>query len=158
MAKIDDAATGWVAELKALVDACRALRGEMAISPAQRLPLVAVGNATRLETFAPYLQALAKLSAVEIAASLPAGSIAPVQVVGEARLMLKVEIDVAAERERMDKEIARVQGEVTKAQAKLGNASFVERAPQAVVAQERERLAGFESTLARLVEQRVRLG
>jgi valyl-tRNA synthetase len=56
-------------------------------------------------------------------------------------------------RERIGKEIARVQGEVTRATAKLGNASFVERAPAAVVAQERERVAGFEATLVRLNEQ-----
>ncbi len=157
-ARIDETAESWCTELKAMVDACRALRGEMGISPAQRLPLVAVGDSARLATIAPYLQALAKLSAVEIASSLPQESVAPVQVVGETRLMLKVEIDLAAERERMDKEIARVGGEIGKAAAKLGNAGFVERAPPAVVAQERERLAGFEATLSRLREQRARLG
>ncbi|MCL4747691.1 MAG: class I tRNA ligase family protein, partial [Burkholderiaceae bacterium] len=156
--KIDEAAESWTAELKALVDACRALRGEMGISPAQRMPLVAVGDSARLAAFAPYLQALAKLSVVEIAQSLPKASVAPVQVVGDTRLMLKVEIDLAAERERMDKEIARVAGEIGKASAKLANASFVERAPPAVVGQERERLAGFEATLSRLREQRARLG
>ena len=82
---------------------------------------------------------------------------APVQIVGNNRLMLEVEIDLAAERERVNKEITRIEGEVTRAQAKLGNASFVERAPAAVVAQERERVAGFEGTLARLREQLTKL-
>ena len=67
--------------------------------------------------------------------------------------MLHVEIDVAAERERLGKEVARLEGEVARARGKLGNASFVERAPAEVVAQERERLVGFEATLGKLREQ-----
>lgn len=89
---------------------------------------------------------------------LPAGSVAPAQIVGDTRLMLKIEIDVDAERQRLDKEIARVEGEIRKAEAKLGNASFVERAPAAVVEQERGRVAVFAATLERLREQRARLG
>jgi valyl-tRNA synthetase len=72
--------------------------------------------------------------------------------------MLQVEIDVGAERDRLDREIERVRTEFNRAQGKLGNAGFVDRAPPAVVAQERERLAGFETTLARLIEQRGKLG
>jgi valyl-tRNA synthetase len=69
----------------------------------------------------------------------------------------RIEVDLAAERERLGKEIARLEGEITKAQAKLSNASFVERAPAAVVAQEKERLAGFVSTLEKVREQYSRL-
>ena len=79
-------------------------------------------------------------------------------VAGETRLALHVEIDVAAERERLTKEVARLQGEIDKANARLGNESFVARAPAAVVAQERERLDGFSQNLSRLKEQLVRLG
>ncbi|MEK9719874.1 MAG: valine--tRNA ligase, partial [Quisquiliibacterium sp.] len=111
-----------------------------------------------LSDIAPYLQALAKLSAVQIVPALPAGSVAPVQIVGDFQLMLKVQIDVAAERERLGKEVARLKGEIAKANGKLGNASFVERAPAAVVEQERERLAGFETSLARVREQLAKLG
>ncbi len=151
--RIDVVAEGWVTRLRALVDACRALRGEMEVSPAQRLPLVAVGERAELTGFAPYLAALAKLSEVEIADALPQGSIAPVQIVGTSSLMLKVEIDVAAERERLAKEVARVKGEIGKAEAKLANENFVARAPAAVVDQERERLVAFEATIAKLEEQ-----
>ena len=71
--------------------------------------------------------------------------------------MLKIEVDVAAERERLGKEIARLENEIRKAEGKLGNDSFVERAPAAVVAQEKERLAGFTGTLAKVREQYERL-
>ncbi|THF58610.1 valine--tRNA ligase [Pseudothauera rhizosphaerae] len=155
--RLNAAAEGKVAELKQLVYACRNLRGEMGISPAQRLPLVAAGDAAALRPFVPYLAGLAKLADVELVPDIPADALAPVAVVGETRLMLKVEIDLAAERERLGKEIARLEGEIAKAEGKLGNASFVERAPAAVVAQERERLAGFRSTLETLRPQLAKL-
>ena len=157
--KIDEAAERWVAELKAMIDACRALRGEMSVSPAQKVPLVASGEgdaAQALATHAPYLQALARLSGVEIVAALPQDAMAPVQIVGPWRLMLRIEVDVAAERERLGKEVARLEGEIRKAEAKLANAGFVERAPATVVAQERERLVGFGEQLARVREQAAR--
>ena len=155
--RIDERAEAWVGSLKAMIDACRALRGEMNIAPSQKLPLIATGETALLQSCAPYLKSLARLAEVQVVAELPQ-SHAPVQIVGSNRLMLEVEIDLAAERERVGKEIARIEGEVIRAQAKLGNASFVERAPAAVVAQERERVAAFEGTLAKLREQRAKLG
>jgi valyl-tRNA synthetase len=154
--KIDAESEAWVALLKEAVDACRSLRGEMSISPALRVPLIAAGNAAVLQAYAPHLKALAKLADVEIVAELPEAD-APVALAGDFKLMLKIEIDVAAEKERLSKEIERLNGEVTKAQAKLGNASFVERAPAAVVAQEKERLAGFSATVEKLNAQLSRL-
>ncbi|MFT3757530.1 valine--tRNA ligase [Thauera sp.] len=157
-ARIDEAAEARVTELKALIHACRNLRGEMNISPAQRLPLVAAGDKAVLAQYAPYLAGLAKLAEVEIVDEIGADELAPVAVAGETRLMLKVEIDVAAERERLGKEIARLEGEIAKAEGKLGNASFVDRAPAAVVQQERDRLAGFKATVDKLKPQLVKLG
>mgnify|MGYP002143787050 CR=1 FL=1 len=82
---------------------------------------------------------------------------APVLVHGAAKLALKVEIDVEAEKARLSKEITRLQGEIAKAQAKLGNESFVARAPAAVVAQEKERLANFSATVDKLKPQLAKL-
>ncbi|NML25536.1 valine--tRNA ligase [Zoogloea dura] len=156
--RIDEKSEADVAELKGLIYACRNLRGEMNISPAQRMPLVAAGNAERLKKFAPYIAGLAKLSEVQVVDEISSEELAPVAVVGEQRLMLKVEIDIAAERERLSKEIARLEGEIIKANAKLSNESFVARAPAAVVAQEKERLANFSATVDKLKPQLAKLG
>jgi valyl-tRNA synthetase len=156
--RIDEASEAKVKLLKDIIYACRNLRGEMNISPAQKLPLIAAGDAETLKAFAPYIAGLAKLSEVKIVAEIPTDEAAPVAVAGEFRVMLKVEIDVAAERERLSKEIARIEGEITKANGKLSNESFVARAPAAVVEQEKKRLADFGDTLAKLKPQLARLG
>jgi valyl-tRNA synthetase len=155
--RVDQDANARMALLKEVVNACRTLRSEMGLSPAQKVPLIAAGDALTLGEIAPYLAALARLADVRIVDELPVGD-APVQIVGDYRLMLHIEVDVAAERERIGKDIARHEAEIAKAQAKLGNERFVERAPGPVVEQERSRLAGFSATLAKLREQYARLG
>jgi len=159
--RIDPAAEAHVAKLKALVDACRNLRGEMSVSPATRLPLFVVGDQAFMTAAAPVLQALAKLKEVTVfadeAAWATAAQAAPVAMVGEARLCLFMEVDVAAEKARLGKEAARLEGEIAKATAKLGNEAFVAKAKPAVIEQEQKRLADFTATLAKLREQLVRL-
>lgn len=160
--KIDEQAIAYVDRLKALVDACRQLRGEMNVSPGTRLPLYAVGDAAFLETAGPVLQALARLSEVKVfadeAAWAAAAQAAPVAVVGDVRLCLFMEIDVAAEKARLSKEVARLEGEVAKANGKLSNEAFVAKAPPAVIEQERKRIAEFGAMLSRLRDQLGRLG
>jgi valyl-tRNA synthetase len=158
---IDAASNEKMAVLKELITAVRTLRSEMKLSPAERVPLVAqyanASEAATLHEFAPYIAALAKLSEVRIVDALPAND-APVQMVGAFKLMLEIKVDPVQERARLDKEIARLEGEVSKATAKLGNPAFADKAPPAVVAQERERLAGFVSTLEKNKAQRKSLG
>ena len=160
--RIDVAAEAHMVRLKSLVDACRTLRGEMNVSPATRLPLFVVGDQDFMRGAAPVLQALAKLSEVKVfddeTAWQAAAQAAPVAVVGEARLCLHMEIDVAAEKARLSKEITRIEGEITKANNKLSNEAFVAKAPAAVLDQEKKRLTDFGALLSRLQEQLVRLG
>ncbi|MDO8207732.1 MAG: valine--tRNA ligase, partial [Gallionella sp.] len=154
---IDPASIAQITLLQEIVNACRSLRSEMNLSPAARVPLIAAGDAATLTALAPYISSLGKLSEIQIVAELPEGD-AAVAIVGIYKLMLKVEIDVVVERERLDKEIARLQGEVIKTETKLGNESFVARAPAAVVEQEKKRMADFGATLVLLQAQRTKLG
>jgi valyl-tRNA synthetase len=159
--KVDPAADAWVAQLKALLAVGRNLRSEMGLSPGERVPLLTFGDAAFVSAATPVLKALARLAEVRVfadeAAFNEATRNAPVAVAGATRLALHVEIDIDAERERLTKEITRLEGEIVKANAKLGNQSFVARAPAAVVQQERERLDGFTQALDRLRDQRGRL-
>ena len=144
------------------MDACRNLRGEMNVSPSTRLPAYVVGDAAFMREAAPVLQALAKLSEVKLfddeAAWAAAAKAAPVAMVGDARLCLYMEIDVAAEKARLSKEAARLQGELVKATGKLSNQAFVAKAPPAVIEQERKRIADFSATISKIEDQLKRLG
>jgi len=150
---IDPSAETWIGQVKALVEAIRNLRGEMGIPPSKKLPIEAAGDRKLLESATPYLSALARVSQVNIVDSMTESGVAPTVLVGENRLMLQVEIDVAGECERLEKEGSRLELEIAKATAKLANRSFVDRAPANVVAQERDRLAGFSVTLEKLKRQ-----
>jgi valyl-tRNA synthetase len=153
LASINKDAIGKIHVLKEIINACRALRGEMNLSPALRIPLLAAGDQKILTEFSPYLMALAKLSAVEIMQGELPDIDAPVAIVGEFKLMLKIEIDVVVERERMAKEIARIKTEIARSGVKLSNPGFIERAPTKIVEQEKDRFSSFSSTLEKLIEQ-----
>jgi valyl-tRNA synthetase len=159
--KIDETAERWASELKAAIDACRNLRGEMSLSPATKVPLLVHGDAEQWRTFAPYAQALARLSEVRIIADEATldneAHGAPIAIAGGDKLVLKVEIDVAAERERLGKEIARLDAEIAKCTAKLANEAFVAKAPATVVEQEHKRLSQYGDTVDKLRAQLARL-
>jgi valyl-tRNA synthetase len=165
-AAISVEAEAWMTRLKAVVDACRNLRGEMNVSPGTRLPAYVTAESAAEGAFiresAAVLQALAKLSEVKVfedeATWAAAAKAAPVAVVGQARLCLYMEIDVGAEKARLSKEAARLEGELVKAHAKLSNEAFVAKAPPAVIEQERKRIAEFTATVAKIQDQLKRLG
>ena len=160
LSRVDAESDAWMAKLKAVAGACRQLRSEMNLSPAERVPLLVAGDAEFMASAAPVLKALARLSEVQPLADAAfdaATRSTPVAVQGEARLALQVQIDIEAESARLAKEMARIEGEMGKSGAKLDNPSFVARAPAAVVAQEQQRLEEFRRTLDRLRDQASRL-
>ncbi len=150
---LDQIANKSVVLLKEIINGCRSLRGDMNLSPAEKVPLIISGNEQKLSGYSPYLLALAKLSEVEIIQGDLPDTDAPVSIVGEFRLLLKIEVDVEAEKARLTKEINRIESEINKAETKLGNPSFIERAPEKVVEQERARLVTFNNKSTQLMEQ-----
>lgn len=155
-AKVDADAVARMTTIQAQIDSIRNLRSEMKLPPSQKMPLLISGPEAECAAAAPYLQQLARLESVTHVEDLQQaaqGSVAPVAIVGDFKLMLKVEIDVKAERERLSKEAARLAGEVKKCQSKLGNERFVSKAPAAVVDTEKKRLAEFTALLAKVEEQ-----
>jgi valyl-tRNA synthetase len=159
--RIDTVAEQYVQDLKALVDACRNLRGEMGVSPATKLPLLVLGANEQVQKMVPALKTLAKLSEIKLfedeAQWSKNSESSPVAVVGAVRMCLHIQVDVVAERARLGKEILRIQTELAKGNTKLANEAFVAKAPPAVIEQERKRMAEFEQTLAKLEAQLAKL-
>jgi len=160
--KIDPAADAWIGKLKALMAAVRGLRSELNLRPDQRVPLYAVGDSAFVAEVSALLKSvMGRVSEVKTfddeAAFSAAAVHAPVALAGETKLALVVPVDVGAERARIGKEVERLQGEIGKAEAQLGNERFVQRAPPNVVEEMRQRVAGFKQALRRLEDQRDRL-
>jgi len=154
--KIDKDAEVWMQTLKNMVEECRKLRGEMNISPAEKVPLLIIGYKEAIQSYQDYLVQLAKLESITVVDSFEKID-APVSIVGEYKLMLKVEIDVAAEKQRLQKEIDKLTIELKKADGKLANQSFIEKAPESVIIQEKERQKKFSEDLQKFKEQLTRL-
>ena len=150
--KIDDHSIEWVSTLKKLIDNVRSLRGEMNISPANKIPLALSGNKKELEEYLPYLISLAKLSDAKITADLPKKE-APVAIINEYKVMLNIEVDKEAEVIRLKKEIEKIDIDLNKAGIKLSNENFVSKAPKEIIKQEKERLSKFSEHKDKLVQQ-----
>ncbi|MCG3722269.1 valine--tRNA ligase [Vibrio cincinnatiensis] len=147
----------WV---KAFITSIRNLRAEYDINPGKPLEVMLKAaneqDADRLVANQPVLMALAKLESVRV---LAAGETVPAcatALVGKSELMIPMAglIDKEAELERLSKEIAKTEGEIKRIEGKLGNQGFVAKAPEAVVAKEREKLEGYQEALVKLVEQK----
>ncbi|TDR82004.1 valine--tRNA ligase [Paludibacterium purpuratum] len=154
--KIDADANARMVEFKDLVGAVRNLRGEMGLSPAQKAPLFVEGTAA-LADFLPYLKPLAKLSDACLVEQLPQDD-APVAISNGARMMLKVEIDRAAEQARLSKDLTKTEAEYAKLMAKLEKPGYVDRAPAHLVERDRAQQAELEARLSKVREQLAKLG
>ncbi|KZV14984.1 hypothetical protein F511_09453 [Dorcoceras hygrometricum] len=155
----DDAATAEIEWFKAVLSGIRRIRSEMNIAPGKTIPLLLAGgeatDRTRAAKFAAQIAFLARTEAparIEPGADEPAAAAA---VVGSLRVLIPLAglIDLGAEKTRLAKEIARIEGEIRKCEGKLGNANFVANAPAEVVAQERQRIVDWNTQLAALREQ-----
>jgi valyl-tRNA synthetase len=151
-----EAEIGWVIDL---ISAIRSVRAEMKITTEIPLALVNPGPSTRehAENWADAIRRLARVSEIRFADALPKGAV-QLLVRGEiAALPLHGVIDLAAERGRLEKEMAKVAGDIARIDAKLGNADFVERAPEEVVEGEREKREEAEGRRAKILEALERL-
>ena len=155
-ARLDAAAEREIAAVKEVVNAARNLRSTMGVAPSAKVPMYLAESPGFLAAHRESIAAVARLSEIQFVDRLPDKD-APMAVTPSGKLMLHIEVDREAERARLAKEIERLESDLAKQRAKLGNASFVERAPAAVVDQERKRLAETEARHADLRSQLVKL-
>ena len=145
-----------MAALKDLVEEVRKLRGEMGIAPNVKAPLFVEGSA-ELEGLLKYLPSLTRLTEAKLVDSLPEAEDAPVAVCNGARLMLKVEIDKAAETARLSKEAEKLQKALDKLNAKLAKPGYTEKAPAHLVEKDKADLAELEDKMAKVQTQLAKL-
>ena len=161
--KVNAEAEADIAWVKTFMLGVRQIRGEMNISMAKRIDVVlahaSAEDRRRLAEFEPLIAKLAKLESVRVLADGESEPLAAIALVGEMRVLVPMAglIDKDAELARLDKEIGRLQGEVQRVGGKLGNPSFVDKAPPAVIEKERAKLAEAEQALVKLTEQRARI-
>lgn len=145
-----------MAALKDLVEEVRKLRGEMGIAPNVKAPLFVEGSA-ELEGLLKYLPSLTRLTEAKLVDNLPEAEDSPVAVCNGARLMLKVEIDKAAETARLSKEAEKLQKALDKLNAKLSKPGYTEKAPAHLVEKDKADLAELEDKMAKVQNQLAKL-
>lgn len=153
--KIVQAAFDQMAQLQDLIGAVRNLRGEMGIAPNVKAPLFVEGSVP--EALLKYLPALTRLTEAKTVDRLPENEDAPVAVCNGARLMLKVEIDKAAETARLSKEAEKLQKALDKLNAKLSKPGYTEKAPAHLVEKDKADLAELEDKIAKVQNQLAKL-
>ena len=142
--------------LQDLIGAVRNLRGEMGIQPNVKAPLF-VESADDLADYLKYLPMMTRLTEAQQVAALPESEDAPVAVCNGARLMLKVEIDKAAETARLSKEAEKLQKALDKLNAKLSKPGYTEKAPAHLVEKDKADLAELEDKMAKVQNQLAKL-
>ncbi|HGH0176665.1 TPA: valine--tRNA ligase [Neisseria meningitidis] len=142
--------------LQDLIGAVRNLRGEMGIQPNVKAPLF-VESADDLADYLKYLPMMTRLTEAQQVAALPESEDAPVAVCNGARLMLKVEIDKAAETARLSKEAEKLQKTLDKLNAKLSKPGYTEKAPAHLVEKDKADLAELEDKMAKVQTQLAKL-
>ncbi|MGD8165091.1 valine--tRNA ligase [Pantoea sp. FN0307] len=158
-AQADDAALADTEWLKQAIVAVRNIRAEMNISPGKPLELLLRGASAdaqrRVSENRNFLQAMARLSDITVLAQGEKGPLSVTKLVDGAELLIPMAglVDKEAELDRLAKELAKLEAEMEKINARLSNESFVARAPEAVVAKERDRMAELEQGKAKLIEQ-----
>ena len=157
--KIDNQADDQIAWLKTLIVGIRNIRGEMGISPGKAIPvLLRGGHQEDRDNLELSEQLLTKLANIEHIEWLDDDSEAPMSstaLAGDLEILVPMAglIDASAEIERLEREITKFETEMSKISGKLSNKNFVQRAPEQVVAKERDRLGEVESAVTRLQNQ-----
>jgi len=161
--RIDPNANAEMEWVKAFVLGIRSIRGEMDIAPGKPLPVLIQDASERdqamLKTHRATLNALARLESIEVLNSDSEAPESATALVGEMKILIPMAglIDKGAEIQRLEKEINKIEGEISRSEGKLNNANFVDRAPEAVVEKERNRLAEMHGRREQLQAQREKI-
>jgi len=145
--------------MKQAIVAVRNIRAEMNIAPSKPLEVLLRGASAdaqrRVNDNRSFLQTLARLESITVLPADDKGPVSVTKIIDGAELLIPMAglVDKEAELARLAKEVAKVEVEIGKIESKLSNEGFVARAPEAVIAKERERLVGFADAKAKLIEQ-----